>query len=124
MIVDFHRDSEDHWVADLACGHKVHTRHNPPAESRPWVLDVSKRQEKIGSLMNCKRCEEVGLVVSEAVLKSCKDTIKMAWEEGGNAGMCESGRLDLLVDYLETLNLKKISQEAIANKTTELGTLT
>ncbi|HNL36500.1 MAG TPA: DUF3565 domain-containing protein, partial [Agitococcus sp.] len=29
-IVGFHTDEENHWVAELACGHNQHTRHNPP----------------------------------------------------------------------------------------------
>ncbi|MCU4386288.1 DUF3565 domain-containing protein [Acinetobacter haemolyticus] len=26
-IVGFHLDDENHWVADLACGHTQHLRH-------------------------------------------------------------------------------------------------
>ena len=33
-IVGFHKDEEDDWVADLACGHTQHVRHNPPWQLR------------------------------------------------------------------------------------------
>ena len=29
-IVGFHLDEENHWVAELACGHGQHVRHDPP----------------------------------------------------------------------------------------------
>ena len=36
-IVRFSMDSESQWVAEMACGHTQHTRHNPPFSERPWV---------------------------------------------------------------------------------------
>src|SRR6185312_9250223 len=36
-ITGYHRDDEQHWVAELDCGHNQHVRHNPPWVSRPWV---------------------------------------------------------------------------------------
>lgn len=33
-IIGFHLDEEDHWVADLVCGHAQHVRHNPPWQNR------------------------------------------------------------------------------------------
>ena len=29
-IVGFHLDDEGHYIADLACGHGQHLRHDPP----------------------------------------------------------------------------------------------
>lgn len=29
-ITGFHLDEENHWVAELECGHFQHTRHDPP----------------------------------------------------------------------------------------------
>lgn len=57
-IVGFHKDDEDHWVAELECGHNQHVRHNPPLTSRPWVLTSGGRAERIGVELNCKRCDE------------------------------------------------------------------
>ena len=35
-IVDYHQDEQGDWVADLACGHGQHVRHQPPFVNRPW----------------------------------------------------------------------------------------
>ncbi len=57
-IVGFHLDEEGHWVADLACGHGQHVRHDPPWQNRPWVLTKQGRKEKLGVMLECKKCEE------------------------------------------------------------------
>ena len=57
-IIGFRQDEEQHWVADLACGHSQHVRHDPPWQNRPWVMTDSARQQKLGLLLNCKKCEE------------------------------------------------------------------
>ncbi len=56
-IVGFHQDEFKHWVADLACGHTRHVRHDPPWQNRPWVLMEQCRQEKIGFELDCVDCE-------------------------------------------------------------------
>lgn len=61
-IIGFHQDEEQHWVADLACGHTQHVRHDPPWQNRPWVIDVEGRQQKIGIELECKKCEELSLL--------------------------------------------------------------
>jgi Protein of unknown function (DUF3565) len=55
-ITGFHQDEESHWVAELECGHGQHVRHNPPWESRPWVLTEESRREKVGATLNCVIC--------------------------------------------------------------------
>lgn len=57
-IIDFHLDEENDWVADLACGHGQHVRHNPPWQNRPWVITEQGRKEKLGVMLECKKCEE------------------------------------------------------------------
>ncbi len=57
-IVGYHQDEESDWVADLACGHGQHVRHQPPFFSRPWVLTESGRNQYLGTVLNCKKCEE------------------------------------------------------------------
>jgi hypothetical protein len=59
-IVDYHRDDEGHWVADLECGHPQHARHQPPRMERPWVLTPEGRASRIGTELDCKRCDEEG----------------------------------------------------------------
>jgi hypothetical protein len=56
-IVGFHQDDEDHWVAELACGHFQHVRHNPPLVSRPWVLTLEGRTAMLGHRLKCKKCD-------------------------------------------------------------------
>ena len=56
-IVGFHLDKENHWVAELACGHEQHVRHDPPWQNRPWVLTEQGRREKLGGMLECKKCE-------------------------------------------------------------------
>jgi hypothetical protein len=56
-IVGFHLDQENHWVAELACGHYQHVRHDPPWTQRPWVLTEEGRAAMLGAVLNCKKCE-------------------------------------------------------------------
>lgn len=57
-IVGFHVDEENDWVAELACGHNQHTRHNPPWINRPWVMSETGRQSMLGFLLECKKCDK------------------------------------------------------------------
>jgi hypothetical protein len=57
-IIGFHQDEEEHWVADLDCGHGQHMRHDPPWMERPWVIDPEARKERIGTVLNCRKCDE------------------------------------------------------------------
>jgi hypothetical protein len=57
-IVGFHKDEEGDWVADLACGHTQHVRHNPPWQLRPWVISKEGRETKLGHLLVCKKCDQ------------------------------------------------------------------
>lgn len=56
-ITGFHLDEENHWVAELACGHFQHVRHNPPWIERPWVTTAEGRAGKLGAMLNCKKCD-------------------------------------------------------------------
>ena len=57
-IAGYHKDEEDHWVAELACGHFQHVRHNPPWVSRPWVVTQTGRDSMLAYELNCKKCDE------------------------------------------------------------------
>ena len=57
-IVGFHLDKENHWVAELTCGHGQHVRHDPPWQNRPWVLTEQGRKEKLGAMLECTKCEK------------------------------------------------------------------
>jgi hypothetical protein len=57
-IIGFHQDECGDWVADLACGHGQHVRHQPPMTNRPWVVTADGRRQHVGEMLNCKKCEE------------------------------------------------------------------
>ena len=57
-ISGYHKDEEDHWVAQLQCGHFQHVRHDPPWTSRPWVTTPEGRDSMLGFELNCKKCDQ------------------------------------------------------------------
>ena len=57
-IIGYHQDEQGDWVADLACGHGQHVRHQPPFMNRPWAITTEGRNQHLGTLLNCKKCEE------------------------------------------------------------------
>ncbi|MFL6067793.1 MAG: DUF3565 domain-containing protein [Gaiellaceae bacterium] len=58
-IVGYHRDAHGDWVAELACGHQQHVRHQPPFQLRPWVVDADGRRGRLGTPLECRLCDEV-----------------------------------------------------------------
>jgi hypothetical protein len=59
-LLDFHQDEDGHWVAVLSCGHTQHLRHQPPWQSRAWVLDPARRAAQIGQPFPCGWCARGG----------------------------------------------------------------
>ena len=57
-ITRYHRDDEGHWVADLDCGHTQHLRHTPPWQVREWVTTPEGRAEHLGTVLDCRKCDE------------------------------------------------------------------
>jgi hypothetical protein len=57
-IVGFHQDDEEHWVAELECGHQQHVRHQPPWINRPWVVTPEGRARVRGNVLECKTCDD------------------------------------------------------------------
>ena len=56
-IVGYHLDEESHWVAELRCGHGQHVRHDPPWQSRPWVITPEGRAAHLGTELDCLLCD-------------------------------------------------------------------
>jgi tellurite methyltransferase len=56
-IVGFHLDDEGAWVAELACRHGQHVRHQPPWVERPWVLTPTGRASQLGRSLACPWCD-------------------------------------------------------------------
>ena len=57
-ITGFHQDEDGHWVVELSCGHTQHLRHQPPWQSRAWVLDPVLRNENTGQPIDCGWCAQ------------------------------------------------------------------
>ena len=55
-ITGFHQDAANDWVAELACGHFQHVRHQPPWTRRLWVTTPPGRQAMIGHELTCAKC--------------------------------------------------------------------
>ncbi|WP_433886161.1 DUF3565 domain-containing protein [Pseudomonas vranovensis] len=58
QVLGFHQDEDGHWVVELSCGHTQHLRHQPPWQSRNWVLDPAQRQQRIGQAFACGWCAQ------------------------------------------------------------------
>lgn len=56
-IIGYHQDEENHWVAQLECGHFQHVRHDPPWNIRLWVITNKGRNSMIGHQLNCVKCD-------------------------------------------------------------------
>ena len=57
-ISGYHRDEAHHWVAELACGHNQHVRHEPPWMRREWVTTEQGRESMLGFELQCVKCDE------------------------------------------------------------------
>jgi hypothetical protein len=57
QVTGFHQDEQGHWVAEVECGHNQHVRHDPPWESRPWVVTPEGRCSHLGMRLNCVKCD-------------------------------------------------------------------
>ena len=56
-IVGYRRDELGDWVAELACGHGQHVRHDPPWQNRPWVGTEPGRARFLGTALDCVLCD-------------------------------------------------------------------
>ena len=57
-IVGFHPDAQGEWVAELACGHRRHVRHQPPFQLAAWVLEAEGRRQRVGAPIECRLCDQ------------------------------------------------------------------
>ena len=115
-ITGYHKDFENHWVAELECGHAQHVRHDPPWTERPWVTTEEGRNGHLGVKLNCVRCDEAGMKVAKLLIDECKKALSENYESAGMSGLCEEGRWEAAVGSLQTLDLNKIIKEALQSK--------
>jgi hypothetical protein len=85
-ITAFHQDPEQHWVADLECGHAQHIRHDPPMETRLWVLTEESRRSHLGTTLNCLLCDPP----ATADLAASSEA-RAAYEDARLRGLCADG---------------------------------
>lgn len=112
-IVGFHLDEENHWVADLECGHKQHVRHDPPWQERPWVITAEGRASRLGVELNCVRCEEMGAKVVKETLALARDRLRSAYEDAGVQGLCGDGRWEAALGSLGAIKPEEILDKAL-----------
>ncbi len=112
-IIGYHMDAENHWVADLICGHKQHVRHDPPFFDRPWVLTEEGRQSRLGTELNCKLCAESAEAVFYMVQRAAVSTAMEAMEEAGTSGLCREGMEELVLDRLKSLPAAELIEKAL-----------
>lgn len=104
-ITGFHRDGEGDWVAELACGHGQHMRHNPPWTDRAWVITDEGRASRSGLPIDCPLCDQIAMPPGAAEYKRTatftEDTLPAALrrDHRTKAGtwariVVESGELD------------------------------
>jgi hypothetical protein len=113
-MTGFHLDGENHWVAELECGHRQHVRHEPPWMERPWVLTEEGRRSRLGIELECRRCDEVGHAVAEAVREALASAARQAYEEAGLSGLCAEGRWELALDAIRATGLTSAIHRALA----------
>ena len=118
-ITGFHLDAENHWDADLACGHRQHMRHDPPWMERPWILTEEGRRSRLGIELECKRCDEAGRAVAEAVREALASVARQAYEEGGMSGLCAEGRWELALDAMRAADLTPAILRALGQERQE-----
>ncbi len=89
-------------------------RHDPPWMVRPWVLTEEGRRSRLGVALDCKRCDEAGRAVAEAVREALRTAAGQAYEEGGLSGLCAEGRWELALDALGATDLRPVIRRALA----------
>lgn len=112
-VCGYHKDFEDHWVAELECGHGQHVRHDPPWQERVWVTTPEGRAGRLGTELNCVRCDEMGLRVAKATIEECKKTLIAGYSDAGVAGLCDEGRWEAALGTLQQIDPKKISDRSL-----------
>ena len=107
-ITGFHTDAQNHWIAELECGHGQHMRHDPPWMERPWVVTESGRQSRLGEELDCVRCDKLAREISQKVIDQCRETLIAAYKSAGASGLSDEGRWEVTLDSLRTIDVSKI----------------
>ncbi|MFL6207223.1 MAG: DUF3565 domain-containing protein [Acidimicrobiales bacterium] len=60
-MTGFRRDDDGAWVAELACLHAQHIRHEPPFWQAAWIQDAHERARRVGQPLDCPLCDRAEL---------------------------------------------------------------
>lgn len=60
-LIGFRQDASGEWIAEFACGHGQHMRHQPPWQLRPWVTTEEGRNGQIGTSIDCSQCSQIAV---------------------------------------------------------------
>jgi hypothetical protein len=90
-ITGFHQDQEQHWVADLECGHAQHVRHDPPLQTRTWVLAEEGRRSHLGTTLDCLCCDER----VPADPRAAADPSLITYDDARLQGLCHDGAAEV-----------------------------
>ena len=110
-ITGYHKDNEDHWVAELSCGHNQHVRHDPPFFPREWVTTLKGRDNHLGQKLDCKRCDECIAEVLRVTKQAIKKEMMKAIESAAISGLCKDGQMDYAVDSIDKVSISDIEDE-------------
>jgi hypothetical protein len=94
-IIGFHQDPEQHWVAELECGHGQHVRHDPPWQVRAWVLTEATRRGQLGSMLDCRLCESPPHGAPGNAPSNLSPEAKRAYLDARLQGLCHEGALEI-----------------------------
>ena len=72
LIVGFHQDEEQHWVATLDCGHTRHFRHKPPFHNAPWTQSKEGREDMLQTPVPCPPCRMPRLPTCAKIYKETR----------------------------------------------------
>jgi Protein of unknown function (DUF3565) len=98
-ITGFYTDSENHWVAELECGHGQHMRHDPPWIERLWVMTEEGRNSRLGQELSCVRCDEL----AKDIVKKCREKLIAAYDEAGQSALRDEERWEYALNSLKSI---------------------
>lgn len=108
FINGYHLDHEGHWVAELACGHAQHVRHDPPWMIREWVRTEKGREERLGTALSCKRCDELRDSVTNILTREIRTELLRQYESAGVSGLCHEGRFEVAVSAINAPFIERL----------------